>query len=336
MKHIQLLVMSGLFVTLLFGLKQSESMNAFVQYARQQGNATSSFAAASSKLGLRQDQTELLERIRTEAAKKRIAPINAYVDRVWKAIPGYNGLEVDVEKSLALSQTSPFSDKLKLVMKEVPPAIGLEQLGAVPVYKGNPSKPMVSLMINVAWGNEYLPKMLDVLEKEQVHATFFFDGTWLKNNISTAQLIKEKGHELSNHAYSHKNMSQLSRSQAIAEISKTQQLLEKELGVQNTLFAPPSGDFNQQTVEIAYELKLRTILWTLDTVDWTKPEPSSIVRKISTRIEPGALILMHPTSSSSIALEQMIRVIKSKGLHLGTVSELLSTKRIPEVESTGQ
>lgn len=341
MKRVQVLVMSGLFVGVLVGLQQSQSMQVFVQHAKQQSNLSAasspySLSALSTRLGMRQDQAGLLEKIQAEAVKRNIAPINAQVDRVWKAIPGYNGLEVDVEKSLALTQELPLSDKLKLVMREVPPAVGLDQLGAVPIYKGNPKKPMVSLMINVAWGNEFLPKMLEVLEKEQVHATFFFDGSWLKSNIPTARLIKEKGHELSNHAYSHKNMSQLSRAQAISEISKTQQLLEKELGVQNTLFAPPSGDFNQATVDIAHELKLRTILWTLDTVDWTKPQPASIVRKISTRVEPGSLILMHPTSSSSIALEEMIRTIKSKGLHLGTVSELISPNRIPEVESAVQ
>ncbi len=89
-------------------------------------------------------------------------------------------------------------------------------------------------------------------------------------------------------------MSKLSREQNTAEITKTEQLL-KEAGVTNKLFAPPSGDFNQTTVEVAHELKLRTILWTLDTIDWKKPEPASIVRKVTTRVEPGSLILMHPT-----------------------------------------
>jgi probable sporulation protein (polysaccharide deacetylase family) len=284
-----------------------------------------------------QDLTAMLqEKIMVEAEKRKIAPIDATLDRVWKAIPGYNGVEVDIEKSLARTLEKQSPDQLHLIMKEVQPAIGLEQLGSHPIYKGNPKKPMVSLMINVAWGEQYLPKMLSILEKENVHATFFFDGSWLKKNIPTAQTIKDKGHELSNHAYSHKNMSQISRDQAYSEIFKTQQLLEKELGVKNVLFAPPSGDFNQATVDIARELKLKTILWTLDTVDWKKPAPSSIVQKITARIEPGSLILMHPTSSSSEALERMIKVIKNKGLQLGTVSEVISTDRVPKVESAEQ
>jgi peptidoglycan/xylan/chitin deacetylase (PgdA/CDA1 family) len=93
------------------------------------------------------------------------------------------------------------------------------------------------------------------------------------------------------------------------------------------LFAPPSGDFDQETVQIASEMGMKTILWTLDTVDWTNPGAARIIQKISSRVEPGSLILMHPTRSSSEALPEMIRSIKSKGLTLATVSELISPKR---------
>jgi probable sporulation protein (polysaccharide deacetylase family) len=276
---------------------------------------------------------ELLERIRNEAAKLRVEPINARVDRIWKAIPGYNGVEVDIDQTYKLSKGLKPGEPLRFVMREIQPEIGLEDLGAQPIYKGNSNKRMVSLMINVAWGDEYLPKMLEVLEQENVHTTFFLDGTWLSKHVDTARTILQKGHELSNHAYSHKNMSQLSRSRATEEIVKTQKLLEDELGVHNTLFAPPSGDFDQETVDIAHSLHLKTILWTLDTVDWKNPSPESVIRKIASRVEPGSLILMHPTPASSQALEAMIREIKRKGLAIGTVSEVISTNRVPPVES---
>ncbi|SFL45263.1 probable sporulation protein, polysaccharide deacetylase family [Paenibacillus sp. 1_12] len=345
MERLQVVILCGLFVTATLLLYKSDSIGAFVQHSEQQyTNASaanfsnkSKSSVDTMKQGLQNgDREELLKQIQAEAAKRNIAPVDARLDRVWKAIPGYNGLEVDVEKSVALNEQLLFRNQLRLAMREVEPAVQLEQLGSHPVYKGNPMKTMVSLMINVAWGNEFLPKMLKVLEEEQVHATFFFDGSWLKQNIPTAQLIKEKGHELSNHAYSHKDMSKLSRAQTLAEISKTEKLLTNELGVTNRLFAPPSGDFNQATVDIARELKLTTILWTLDTVDWQKPQPSSIIRKVASRVEPGALILMHPTYSSSEALQEIIRTIKRKKMKLGTVSELISTNRIDEVESITQ
>ncbi len=284
-------------------------------------------SAASTNISLSEADQKLYERIAVEAAKLEEQPINARVDSVWKAIPGYNGVRVDKEKTMQLAKSSK-NGVVSFVFEEVPPTITLDHLPPNPIYKGNPRKPMVSFMINVAWGDEHLPSILQTLEKENVHATFFFDGSWLSKHVDTAKQIGAKGHELSNHAYSHKNMSQLGRSAAVSEIEKTERLLRESLGIQNKLFAPPSGDFDTETVVIAKELGLRTVLWTIDTVDWRKPEPAWIVRRITSRLEPGAMILMHPTASSSAALEEMIHAIKSKGLSIGTVSELLSPARV--------
>jgi probable sporulation protein (polysaccharide deacetylase family) len=276
------------------------------------------------------EDEQLMERIRQMAEAERIAPIDAKVDPVWKAIPGYNGRELDIEQTFKLSRGQP---RIHPVYREVPPRVQLEDLGAHPIYKGNPQKPMVSLMINVAWGNEYLPGMLKTLRENNVKATFFLDGSWLSKFPEEARAILADGHEIGNHGYSHKDMSKLSRDAAYEEINRTTKLIKETLGVDVTLFAPPSGDYDEETVDLAHELKLKTILWTLDTVDWKKPAPSWIIQRIATRLEPGALILMHPTDSSSRALPELIRSIKSQGLTPGTVSELLSPSRVDKVES---
>jgi probable sporulation protein (polysaccharide deacetylase family) len=341
-KHV-FVVMLGLVLSV-FLLKQSDTVDDYLhqsqerssQAYQQLADPSGESADASGPASAVMDDTEIRQKIADEAKGRSIAPIDAKLDRVWKAIPGYNGLEVDMEKSIELIQASGLQKPLPLVFREVEPAIQLEDLGAHPIYKGNAKKKMVSLMINVAWGNEYIAPMLDILEREEVKATFFFDGSWLNKNVETAKQIQAKGHELANHAYSHKMMSQLSRSKATEEIVKTQTLLKEKLGVDSPLFAPPAGDYDQETVQIAHELGMKTVLWTLDTVDWKKPEPSSIVQKISSRLEPGAMILMHPTSSSSEALSGMIKEIKKQGMSLGTVSELLSSKRLPEKSDSGK
>lgn len=307
---------------------QTASVDATVASPSGAGEAVAVWSRAAEN-----SDPQLLARIRDEAEKKRIPPNNAKLDRIWKAIPGLNGREIDVDKTYRLALPLPSGSPLPYVYKEIAPQVQLDDLGAQPIYRGNPDKPMVSMMINVAWGDEYLPSMLETLRKENVHATFFFDGTWLSKNLEKAKEIGAEGHELSNHAYSHKNMSELSRAKAEEEIRKTQELLEK-IGVKNTLFAPPSGDYDQETVEIASSMKLRTILWTLDTVDWQKPRPEDVVAKISSKLEPGAMILMHPTSSASRALPGMIKAAKKKGLALGTVSELISPERVPELETS--
>ena len=193
---------------------------------------------------------------------------------------------------------------------------------------------MVAFMINVAWGNEFLPDILNTLRDENVKATFFLDGSWLSKNEAIASNIYKEGHELSNHAYSHKNMSRLSNNDARREIERTEELLKKMGVMQNQWFAPPSGDYDLQTVQVAHQLGLRTVLWTLDTVDWKKPDPEWIIRKIELGLEPGSMILMHPTQSSSEALKAMIQIAKKRKFAIGTVSDLLSSARVTPVESS--
>ncbi|MCQ6557867.1 polysaccharide deacetylase family protein [Paenibacillus mendelii] len=325
----KVIAMVAIMGALLLAVRLNGDLSGYVDVMKS-GRTMDTFSA--SLLSGNEDQALRL-RIEEEAAKRRIAPIDARVDRVWKAIPGYNGLEVDVNKTYMHMRKASPQAPIQYVFNEIKPKIGLDDLGTEPIYKGNPEKPMVALMINVAWGNEFLEPMLKTLKQENVKATFFFDGSWLKKNADAARVIQSYGHELSNHAYSHPDMSKLDRTSQYNQIAKTEALLKSTLGVSNRFFAPPSGDFNRMTVEVAAEQGLKTVLWTLDTVDWMHPSPDSIVRKISTRVEPGSLILMHPTDSASGALLGMIKAIKQKGLVLGTVSETLSSDRVRLVEA---
>ncbi|MFM9277266.1 polysaccharide deacetylase family protein [Paenibacillus jiagnxiensis] len=308
-------------VVLLVG--QISGIREYVQEVRSQWEE----ATAVEVWGPATAGEQLMEIIKLEAERRQQAPVDAKVDRVWKAIPGYNGVEVDIEATYRRAAAAP-GMPVKYIFKQIPPQVSLDDLGHHPIYRGNPAKPMAAFMINVAWGNEYIGRMLDTLDREHVKATFFLDGSWLKKNPDVAKEIQKRGHEISNHAYSHPNMSRVGRERAQQEISKTEALLKETLGVQNKWFAPPSGDYDQETVEIAASQGLKTVLWTLDTVDWRKPAPSSIVRKIAAGVEPGSLILMHPTQSSAEALADMIKAVRSKGLTLGTVSETLSAERI--------
>ncbi|GGH17928.1 polysaccharide deacetylase family protein [Paenibacillus segetis] len=303
---------------------QFTGVRAFVQGV--EGGQNGSYAFRLFNDG--EAENTLLSKIQEEAAKRRIEPVDAVVDRVWKAIPGYNGLEVDIDSTYKKAKTAPEGAEIQYVYREIKPRISLDDLEPQPIYRGNPAKPMAALMINVAWGNQYIVPMLDTLDEAKVKATFFLDGSWLKKNVELAQEIQRRGHQIENHAYSHPNMSQLDESRARLEISKTKDLLKEKLGVENRWFAPPSGDFNDRTVRQAADQGLKTVLWTLDTVDWKNPPPSSVIAKISKKVEPGSLILMHPTASSSEALKEIIQTIQHKGLKLGTVDETLSSSRV--------
>jgi probable sporulation protein (polysaccharide deacetylase family) len=250
-------------------------------------------------------------------------PIDARLDRVWQAIPEYNGSSLDVEKSLRAGEP---------IYVEKAPNVTLKDLGAHPIFRGNPQKPAVAFMVNVAWGNEYLPTMLDIFREHDIQSTFFLDGKWLKKNREWAARILSEGHELANHGFSHRNMSRLSEAEVEQELLRTEEQLQAVGVFNNRLFAPPSGDFDSTTVEIAARHQLFTVLWTLDTVDWRNPPATQIVDKISRQLAPGMLVLMHPTKSSVAALSDMIRAAKEKKLKPMTVSQLLSPKFVGKIK----
>lgn len=274
------------------------------------------------------NKEDLYRKIQAYSDQYKIEPIDAKVDRVWRAIPGYNGMRVDIEASYIEMEANGEFDESKIVYKEVPPNVHLEDLGPEPIYRGNPQKNMIALLINVAWGNEYIPKILKVLDNHQTKATFFFDGSWVEKNPSLAKIIKEAGHEIGNHAYSHPDLKQRSIGQATEELKKTNKVIWETLGIKPKWFAPPSGSFNKSTLQVADQLDMKTILWTVDTVDWKKPAASEMVRRVVSKVENGSMILMHPTKPTAEGLNAMITNIKEKGYQLGTVSDLMSEKRI--------
>jgi peptidoglycan-N-acetylglucosamine deacetylase len=294
------------------------------------------FMAISSRSGTESSITtfsevnkdELFKKISAYSGHHRIEPIDAKIDRVWKAIPGYNGLEVDIEASYKNMKPSTDIDTNKIIFKETSPKIHLNDLEPSPIYRGNPEKPMVALLINVAWGNEYIPGILKTLKESRVKATFFFDGSWVKNNPDLATMISLEGHEIGNHAYSHPDLKQRSRNETMDELIKTNDVIEATLGIKPIWFAPPSGSFNQETIHVANELGMKTILWTVDTVDWRKPATSEMVARVVSGVSNGSMVLMHPTKAVFEGLDTMIIGIKGKGYQLGTVSDLMSEKRI--------
>ncbi|MEK4651595.1 polysaccharide deacetylase family protein [Bacillus circulans] len=254
-------------------------------------------------------------------------PIDAKLDPVWKAIPGLNGVTVDIDASYKNMKKEKKFNEQRLVFKQVKPKITLNDLPPAPIYKGNPEKEMVSFIINVAWGNEFLPDILSTLKKHHVKASFFLEGRWVQKNPDLAKMIAEAGHELGNHSYTHPDMSKISSSKIHEEIVKTNDVIEATTGKQVTLLAPPSGYFNNEVVKIAAQQKLKTVIWSVDTIDWQKPSPDTLLKRVTGKIHNGALILMHPTEVTTNSLEHLIIEIKNKGYKIDTVSDMLSEER---------
>ncbi len=197
--------------------------------------------------------------------------------------------------------------------------------GIAPISRGHSGASNVSLMFNVDWGEEHLPAILDVLNAKGARATFFLTGSWAeKNALLAARMIRE-GHEVANHGAVHSHVETLPREGLQRLIRSGEERIFLASGARPAkLFAPPYGEWTDDTVSYASEMGYHTVLWTVDTADWRLPPPEAIWKRALAGAVPGALVLLHPTEPTVSALPFIVDGLREKGYTLVTVSENVS------------
>ncbi|MBA2174061.1 polysaccharide deacetylase family protein [Halobacillus locisalis] len=270
---------------------------------------------------------ELYEEIKESKPTYEWEAKDATLDSVWKKTPGINGRKVDVEASYEKMKENGEFDPKRLVFKTVSPKVTMEDLPISPIYRGNPEKEMVSFLINVSWGEDYLPGMIKTLSEKNVKANFFIDGAFARDFTDLVQMIDEEGHTIGSHGFGHKDMGRMSKQQAIVNLETANEFLFALTKQKISYFAPPSGSFNSATVEAADELGMETILWTVDTIDWKKPTKDVLIERVTNKVHNGATILMHPTQVTENSLSALIDQIREKGYRIGALPQLLSPER---------
>lgn len=190
-------------------------------------------------------------------------------------------------------------------------------------YNGNTEKNNVSFMVNVYWGTEYILDMLEVFDYYNVKTTFFVGGSWADKNIDLLKKIYNRGHEIGNHGYNHKDQDKLTEKQNIDEIGLNHKLISANLGIEMNLFAPPSGAYDDDLVNIATSLNYWTIMWTHDTIDWRDKDTNLITKRATENLSNGDLILMHPTKNTLEALSGILSYAQNNGFNATTVSNTI-------------
>ena len=192
------------------------------------------------------------------------------------------------------------------------------------IYRSAKENPTgISLMFNVYMCTDQVYEILDILDSHEAKATFFIGGCWADDNVDCVKDIYEKGHEIGNHGYFHKDHEKLSLVQNQKEISACNEFIERVLGYKPTLFAPPSGAYGENTLNACKELQLKTILWSRDTIDWRDKNSALIYTRATKNIQNGDFILMHPMKETADALPDILSYYEKQSLITVTVSENL-------------
>lgn len=191
-----------------------------------------------------------------------------------------------------------------------------------PIYQGS-SETAVALMISVYNGTEHISPMLKIFENFNIKVTFFVGGLWAAKNEDLLKEMYAAGHEIGNHGYLNKSHSKLTSAGNYSEINVTHKLIGGIINYEMNLFAPPSGDFSDVTLEVAEGLGYKTIMWTNDTIDWRDQDAGLIKARATKKLKGGNLVLMRPTEKTAEALPDIISAVKNANLDCRTVSEVL-------------
>ena len=166
------------------------------------------------------------------------------------------------------------------------------------------------------------PKILEILARYQIKATFFLVGENVKNYPTVVERILAEGHEIGNHTFSHDHIN-------AQEIEDCEQAIYKITDYKTKLFRPPQGFIDETVKSMSHSLGYDIILWSIDTRDWDHTPPRQICNLVIREITSGSIILMHDYighhSPTPQALEQLIPAIIALGYQFVPVSELIGT-----------
>ncbi|MCL2676479.1 MAG: polysaccharide deacetylase family protein [Streptococcaceae bacterium] len=166
------------------------------------------------------------------------------------------------------------------------------------------------------------PLLLNELQKENVKVTFFSLGQNIQANPDIIKREAKEGNEIASHTWDHKDLTTLSPSQQLDEITGTQKLIKQLTGQDNHFFRPPYGSINNSALNVSDNA---AILWSIDARDWARTsDVSGTVQAAVSAAHPGAIIIMHDIHLWSVqAVPQIIKTLKSQGYTFVTVSQLL-------------
>ncbi len=173
----------------------------------------------------------------------------------------------------------------------------------------------------------YTDRILDVLDRYGVKATFFVIGTNCAAYPEQLKRIAESGHEIGNHTYTHLSLAGANEATLMGELRRTEQLVQDTVGIRPVLFRPPEGRYSDAVRDASGAMGYHTVIWSLDTEDWRGVSAGRICDSVVKKVKSGDIILCHdyvsPRSHTAEALESFIPRLLSDGYRFMTVSELI-------------
>jgi peptidoglycan-N-acetylglucosamine deacetylase len=199
-------------------------------------------------------------------------------------------------------------------------------------FTGRPGSRELALTYDDGPNDPWTLRLLDVLDRHSVKATFFLLGKFVAEKPEIARELTARGHELGVHTWDHPNLMFASPSEVRRQIERTQSIIFDTTGVRCTLIRPPFGARTPLTLRVIRKLGLTPVMWNVTCYDWKPTTPQRIVAHVERQKRGGDVILLHDggylkmgadRSHSVAATELIIRKYKDHGYGFASVSQMM-------------
>ena len=149
-------------------------------------------------------------------------------------------------------------------------------------------------------------------------------GDWAERYPESVLALHEAGHEVMNHSDTHAHYPQLSPEEVVADLNACNDKIEAITGVRPTLVRFPYGDYDDRSIQAARSIGMEPIQWDVDSLDWKEISAVEITQRVTSRVQPGSIILFHNAAlHTPEALPGILQALIQDGYDLVPVSQLI-------------
>ena len=196
-----------------------------------------------------------------------------------------------------------------------------------------PGSRLLALTYDDGPNDPYTWRLLEILERHSVKATFFLIGRFVEQKPEIARAMVEAGHAIGSHTWDHPNLIFASAVEVRRQLRQTQQVIRDATGVDPKLFRPPFGGRRPATLRVARAMGFEPVMWNVSCYDWKPISAAEIVGHAARQIRGGDVILLHDGEYHRIGVDRSRSIAASDLILSRYKAEAYAFVTIPEMIS---